>query len=329
MISHTLLKLLLTPAALVCAAATFAQVAMDLSLNRTVYMQYEPIYAAVTLRNDSGRALAFGHDPKLQGFVLFEIRDSKNNLVPKRPGAEINTTGLLLRAGEIKRLVIPVSKYYNLDPLGTYRMFAYVSHAQLPAEYQSKETRFQVSPGVEVWSKSVVIPDLTGKGEEKSVERTYSIRSMTEGPDRFFYLVVEDNDKVYGVIRIGKRIGQEQFRAEVDMLSRIHLLMPVSPKVFHYLAFALDGTCIANQHWKTTGTIPTLVRDPANGMVTLAGGAVARVGIDFQDPNAGKLTATQLLNENGDPLENTAPLPQPPRSSGLLDLGKEVVNPNR
>ena len=40
MISHTLLKLLLTPAALVCAAATFAQVAMDLSLNRTVYMQY-------------------------------------------------------------------------------------------------------------------------------------------------------------------------------------------------------------------------------------------------------------------------------------------------
>lgn len=93
MIYHTLLKLLLTPAALVCAAATFAQVAMDLSLNRTVYMQYEPIYAAVTLRNDSGRALAFGHDPKLQGFVLFEIRDSKNNLVPKRPGAEINTTG--------------------------------------------------------------------------------------------------------------------------------------------------------------------------------------------------------------------------------------------
>lgn len=329
MISHTLLKLLLTPAALVCAAATFAQVAMDLSLNRTVYMQYEPIYAAVTLRNDSGRALAFGHDPKLQGFVLFEIRDSKNNLVPKRPGAEINTTGLLLRAGEIKRLVIPVSKYYNLDPLGTYRMFAYVSHAQLPAEYQSKEARFQVSPGVEVWSKSVGIPDLTGKGEEKSVERTYSIRSMTEGPDRFFYLVVEDNDKVYGVIRIGKRVGQEQFRAEVDMLSRIHLLMPVSPKVFHYLAFALDGTCIANQHWKTTGTIPTLVRDPANGMVTLAGGAIARVGIDFQDPNAGKLTATQLLNENGDPLENAAPLPQPPRSSGLLDLGKEVVNPNR
>lgn len=69
MISHTLLKLLLTPAALVCAAATFAQVAMDLSLNRTVYMQYEPIYAAVTLRNDSGRALAFGHDPKHSGGV--------------------------------------------------------------------------------------------------------------------------------------------------------------------------------------------------------------------------------------------------------------------
>lgn len=329
MISQHLFKMLLLGSVLCGAVNSFAQVAMSLNLNRTVYMQYEPIYAAVTLRNDSGRTLAFGHDPKLQGFILFEIRDSKNNLVAQIPDTEFDTTGLLLRAGEIKRLVIPISKYYNLDHTGSYRVFAYISHIQLPAEYQSKEVSFQIVNGVKIWTQKVGIPDLTGKGEEKAVERVYSIHSMTEGPDRFLYLIVEDNHKVYGVVRIGKRIGLEQFRAEVDMLSRIHLLMPVSPKVFQYLAFALDGSCIANQHWKITNTIPTLVRDPANGMVTLVGGAVARAGIDYQDPNAGKITATQLLKENDSSVEGSNSRVKAPKSSGLLDLGKEVVNHNR
>ncbi len=327
MANSTISKHLLTLTLLICTVATFGQIAMEVSLNRTVYMQYEPIYAAVTLRNDSGRALPFGSNPKLQGFLLFEIRDSKNRVVPKRPGMEINTTGLLLRAGEIKNLVIPVSKYYDLDAIGNYRIIAYVSHAQLEQEYQSKEVSFSIGNGVTIWSKQVGIPDLTGNGEDKTVERTYSIRSISEGPDRFYYLVVEDNQKVYGVMRIGKRIGVEQFYAEVDMLSRIHLLMPISPRVFHYMSFSLDGACTTNQYWKTTSTIPTLVRDPANGMVTLVGGAIARVGIDFQDPNAGKLTATQLTNEDGESIEAPTPTRSAPRASGLVDLGKEAVTP--
>ena len=60
--------------AALCAAVTVsAQVAMDLTLNRSIYMQYEPIYACVTLRNDSGRPLIFGRKAELQGFLLFEI----------------------------------------------------------------------------------------------------------------------------------------------------------------------------------------------------------------------------------------------------------------
>ena len=46
---------------IVCTAATAsAQMGMDLPLNRSMYMQYEPIYACVTLRNDTGRPLVFG-----------------------------------------------------------------------------------------------------------------------------------------------------------------------------------------------------------------------------------------------------------------------------
>ena len=167
----------------------------------------------------------------------------------------------------------------------------------LPVEYKSRDLKFQVARGVDNWSRTVGIPNLSGKNSGKAVPRTYTIRSLVEGSNRYYYLIVEDAEKVFGVMRIGRAIGQEKFHAEIDMLSRIHLLMPVSPKVAHYLAFSLDGANIANEYRKTTSTIPSLLRDPVSGAVTLVGGEPARVGIDFKDPSYGKTRASRLIDD--------------------------------
>lgn len=102
---------------IVCTAATAsAQMGMDLTLNRSMYMQYEPIYACVTLRNDTGRPLVFGKNPKLQGFLLFEVTDQRGNVVPKRPGAELSVTGLILSPGQIKRMIVPINPLLPARP---------------------------------------------------------------------------------------------------------------------------------------------------------------------------------------------------------------------
>lgn len=319
-------KPLLAALLALAALGASAQMGLDIDLNRTVYMQYEPIYACISLRNDSGRALVFGNDPRLQGFILFEIRDMNGRLVPKRPGTEISVTGLVLGPGEVKRMVLPVNKYYDVDPLGTYRINVYLSHSMLPAEYKSRDLKFQVARGVDDWSRTVGIPDLSGKNSGKAVPRTYTIRSLVEGSNRYYYLIVEDAEKVFGVMRIGRAIGQEKFHAEIDMLSRIHLLMPVSPKVGHYLAFSIDGANIANEYRKTASTIPSLLRDPVSGTVTLVGGEPAQVGIDFKDPSYGKTRASKLIEDDED--DDTSGLPavtpqekrQAPTNRGLVDL---------
>ncbi len=313
----------------VFAGNLFAQIGMQVELNRTVFMQYEPIYACVTLRNDSGKALVFGDDPRLQGFILFDIRDAKGQQVPKRPNKEISVKALVLRPGETKPMVLPISQYYNLDPTGTYRVRAYVSHAMLPSEFQSPEALFRVDTGVTIWKRTVGIPDLSDnpKPDAPLQERTYSIRSLVEGPAKYYYLFVEDATHVYGVMRVGKALGQEPIKADIDMLSRIHLLIPITPKVFQYLSFGLDGSNTVNQYWKTSSTIPTMVRDPESGRIFVTGGAVARPGIDFKDPNAGKLTTAKLLDEyeeaykeeQPDKMEQTAPA-----AGGIVDLGAEL-----
>ena len=313
---------------IVCTAATAsAQMGMDLTLNRSMYMQYEPIYACVTLRNDTGRPLVFGKNPKLQGFLLFEVTDQRGNVVPKRPGAELSVTGLILSPGQIKRMIVPINRYYQLDRIGVYRVHAYVSHSQLPYEYKTKDLKFNVEPGVTVWKRSVGLPNLQPEQpvSEVAKARTYSLRSIIEGSTKAYYLVIDDDKMIYSVIRVGKAVGYEKFTAETDMLSRLHLLMPISPKVFHYLAFSPDGKKFADEYRKTSGTIPMLMRDPDTGIVTLLGGETARAGVDFADPNAGLVRVADLESaDDAQATGNRVAAPQPAKDTGLVDLGQNL-----
>lgn len=309
----------------VAALPAAAQIGIEVSLNRSIYMQFEPVYACVSLRNDSGRPLLFGADPRFQGFVLFDIRDRDGRPIPQRPNSGISVTGLMLRPGEVKRMVIPIHKYYDLDRTGRYTVSAFVSHNMLPHEYQSQSVRFRIERGVDVWSRTVGVADVdNSRGDAPQRSRTYTIRTMSENSYKYYYLVVEDDRHVYGVMRVGRVIFSERFSAEVDMLSRIHLLMPISPKVFHYLSFSIEGENVDNSYWKTTNTIPMLYRDPATGIVSRIGGGEARRGVDFRDPDRGAETLSQMMTADELSEAGNAPPPRAPRASGKVDLGRDM-----
>ncbi|MBO5899537.1 MAG: hypothetical protein J6Q80_02295, partial [Lentisphaeria bacterium] len=114
------LKFFLSLMLLFATIAAYSQIGMRIVLNRKVFMQYEPVYACVTIKNNTGRVLAFGNDPRLQGFVYFIVTDSKGRRVPKIEGKEISVLGLTLKPGEERNMVIAVNDYYNLDTPGIY-----------------------------------------------------------------------------------------------------------------------------------------------------------------------------------------------------------------
>ena len=297
-----------------------AQIGLAIKLNRSNYMRYENIFACITLRNDTGKPLLFGSTPNLQGFILFDIRDENNRPVPPRKDREITVTGLYLAPGMTKNMVIPLTRYYELTENGRYRVHAYVSHNAVSREFRSKDAAFRITEGLQVWRKKVGLPD-TGKNTSPAdAERIYSIKVLENNGFRSFYLQVEDPGHILAVTRIGNEVSYEKFHAEVDMLSRIHLLMPVAPRVYHYMSFNADGLNLASSYWKTTSTIPMLYRDPDSGIVTRVGGETARKGIDYRDPKEGYLSVSELLEDN-----SANPVPQAPRSETLVDLGENVM----
>ena len=297
-----------------------ARVAINLSFNRDVYMLFEHIYACVTLRNDSGRPLLFGGDPALQGFLLFDVRDSRNRPVYARRDSEISMTGLMLAPGEVRRMIFRLDKHYNLSRTGRYRIHAYVSHNLLKSEFRSKDVEIDISKGNTVWSRSVGVPDLEEKKKKTDrEERTYSLRTLTEKKTIGYYLVGEGEQNIYGVCRVGHVVGYEKFQAEVDMLSRLHLLLPVTSRIFHYLAFNYEGETLESSYWRVSETVPALIRSDKNGYVKRMGGVPARPGIDFVLPDRiGRISVSQILDES-------VRSKRPARYSGTVDLGKGVM----
>ena len=265
-----------------------AQVSMELQLNRSVYMQYEPVYAKLKLRNYSGQPLVFGVEDELKGEVLFEITRGTET-VAKIPAKDIPVSMNILMPGASLELVVPISQYYQIEKLGTYRVHAYLKHKMLKDMFRSNECRFEVNPGVEVWKRTVGIPDMlrvgeadSGKKQQEIKERTFSLRVMGENAVKHYYLVIEDKQYVYAVLRVGREVGMERYKVEVDMLSRLHLLIPISPKLFRYAIVNLDGRAEQDKYLKTTKTIPSLVLEKNTGRVYVAGGAEALPGVDYQ-----------------------------------------------
>jgi hypothetical protein len=266
------------------AETLLANIALKVELNRKNYLQYEPVYVKLIMRNDSGHVLAFGAHEKLRGSVIFEISDEFNNLIKRHKNQNIDIIGTIIKPGETKQMIINLGKYYNTIPAGKYTIMAYIKHAQLPLQYQSNKGHFNITEGHVVWERTVGIPDFIKTSQNKKISsRSYKLRTMFDGTDEIIFLTVENKKMVYAVRKVGYTIGESPPKCEIDLLSRLHLLLPISAKIFDYFIFDVNGKLEKREVYKRTGTIPILVRNQKNGTVVIAGGALARKNLDYHN----------------------------------------------
>ena len=260
-----------------------AQLAMSLKMNRTNYLQYEKIYVKIIIRNNSGHAIVFGENKRLQGKLLFKIIDNKNVPVSAIGKASYPMTGVIINAGQHKEFAIPVTNFYNLKKCGTYRIYAYVEHNMLEDVYRSKSATFEVSKGMVVWERPVGIPEfMLARKKSKIKKRIYKLVSLLEGSKRSNYLVIEDKRRVYSVLFLSSALGEERISHEVDHMSRLHLMIPMSPKIFVYLIVDVDGKIDEETVYKRTKTVPSIVRAPKSGKVYVTGGTHATKKRDYR-----------------------------------------------
>ena len=273
-------------------AAVFAQLSMKIMLSQDAYLQYEPIYVRVAIRNLSAHPLAFGEAGGLRGTIHFDIYPGGKNVfrIPPKNRLEMpSLTGAILQPGAVHNFTFKLSQYYDLRKLGPFSIKAVVSHPQLPSAYESNTVHCNVVEGMKVWGPVPVgIPDLESENPRTAVKkiktRRYSIVSYFTGKVTAYALILDDEEKNYMVRRIGFDLGSNlRPVCEIDFLSRLNVMIAASPTVFAYYQFNTDDKLERKKVYIKTSTTPTLVYDKDTGIVMPVGGREARREIDYEE----------------------------------------------
>jgi len=274
-------KVLITLVTIFTAHAGLSQVSIALETNRKNYHQYEPVLVQLTLRSFSGTPLIFGSKDGLEGGVTFEIQEPGYANSNQSEYIKLDLKNLILRPGIPEKRQINLSKYLTLNEIGKYRIKAIINHEQLQNDYESNSAFLNSSKGFFVWSTTAGIPDVLGNNKNKIKSITYKIDSLFDGQDRVYYLVVEDEKKIYKVSRIGHDLGTSKPQCMVDNMSRLHIMIQDGVKIFSYYIYETSGERVSHDIYKKTSSSPHLSTDPDTGEIIVTGGKIAEKGTDY------------------------------------------------
>ncbi len=265
-----------------------AQVALSVEMTQLHYLQYEPVYARVTMRNVSGHPLAFGENQGLRGELRFEIdTPSSGRFAPLLSKETPTMRGIILQPGTSRTFTYNVTAFYDVRRLGTYTLKAVISHPQLKSAYESNKVQFTIVTGETIWESIVGVPKYLQKQGDNSnmiATRRYRIVSYNTGEHFLYILLIEDKDNIYMVRRLGLDLGANlRPMCAVDDLSRLNVLVAASPKVYAYYQYDVTGKLEKKEVRIKSDTTPRLVVNKDLGTVVLNGGRGARRDLDYEE----------------------------------------------
>ena len=282
--------------ALLLPPSLFAQLAMKLELNKRNYIQYEQVHATLIVKNQSGHPIVFGENEKLKGKIRFEIETTSGENLKALPNSLYEIRDKLLKAGEQESFVFSLSKYFRFTKEGKYKAKAKVSHTQLSGEYESNEVEFSIVHGNVVWSTKVGVPSVTEEGEKgkKIEDREYSIISYHDGENKLYYLMVQDDNYVYGLASLGFDTGTRQPDHMIDRFSRLHILLQAGPDIYSYFIYDIECKLEEKTVYKRLKECAIkLFKDETTGRINVAGGVKASAGNDYIEEPISDTSATK------------------------------------
>lgn len=270
-----------------CSWNAFGQIAMKISLPQKNYLLYEPVYIRLDLRNVSGHPIVFGESKGLAGKLDFEIRSQKNgSFIPLTGTKSPSPKGIVLKPGAIKGFTCNLTQFYKLYSAGQYSVRAVISHPRMKRSYRSNDLNFTITEGKKIWEGVVGIPEDMLKEEDKHNIRTrkYSVLSYSNGRNGLYILKIEDPRKIYCLRHLGYNLGNMLLpQCAVDNLSRLHVLIAGSHKVFSYCVFDVNGKLVSSEVRLKTRTVPRLAINRELGTVVLSGGRKAQKDRDYEE----------------------------------------------
>jgi len=286
-----------------------AQVTVDLSIKRTIFVAYEPLLATVRITNLTGARLLLA-DVQSKKWFGFQIETLDGRPIPPSdPDYEIPP--IQIEPGDSITRTVNLTQLYPLGDLGSYRIRASVYVAELSSYFTSPPLTVEVTEGRLIWQQTVGVPGGAGIA---GTTRTISLLTHRLEDKTGLYLRIEDKSAgiIYCTHRLGDCISFGKPEIQLDAENGIHILQNNIPREFIYSRVGLDGKILERLTYSAPKDRPQLVR-ANDGSVSVQG------GIPY-DPKASP-TPTVIPKLSDRPAALNAPIPSlaaeksPPPSS--------------
>ncbi len=269
--------------AAIWAADTHAQLGVRLEFDRECYLKYEPVYGMITVRNYTGNTLIFGESDakETRGMLRFIVKTNKGLDASSVAGDFNPVDGLILGAGETRKIRLMLNNYLRLQRDDVYTVSVQIGHPRLSHDIRSDPASFEIASGLPVWEKTVGVPASNSLKQVESRHITVLLLKQKEG--ELYCLKIEDDKSVYAVSRLGPRLSGADPVCDVDALSNIHLLFQVRPRLYSYRVYDCNGTLKQDKYFVMHDSIPRLHHERELGRVSVKGGREAVKGVDYAE----------------------------------------------
>ncbi len=267
-----------------------AQLRLGAATDRDRYIAYEPIQLSLRIRNDSGNALTFEEYPGREALRLTCQRDGV--LRPETRNATALIEGLQLAPGQERVLTVQINENFTVAKGGRYELTAQIGHPRFRFDFRTQPILFEVLEGAPEWTRELGVPELDDAAPIR--DRQVSLLVVPDKPYPIYALQVRDDEFIYALKRLGRRIIAAPPDCDIDAMSNIHILMRLSSRLFVHRVFDYNGGLKQEGFRVLDNTTPGLYRDPDKGVIRVVGGSAAVEGTDYTILPGGEATATEL-----------------------------------
>jgi len=233
------------------------QVSLDLEHYRLV--RFEPINAFITIVNKSATPyVADSRTGASDARLRFEIYRGPND--PVQPLHRESPVPLLVVApGEEKKVLVQLSRWYDLTPQGGYNVT--VAADWRGRSFLSRIVRFEVENGIPLANVIRSVPDCP------EMIWKYSLRYLArEGMERLFLSVDEEEDGVnHGVFDLGRLVRVSNPRLEVTESGTVMVVHQSGKDCFVWSLFkaSKDGVVLVGQSFhREDGSLYPITSNP-------------------------------------------------------------------
>jgi hypothetical protein len=228
-----------------------AQIRMELKLQHSVYLQYEPVMAALSINNDSDKPIVVHASETNANAIRLEVRRQRD-----RPVERINdkpiVAELSLAPGSTKDIMVDLSQWYDLVAMGRYAVRGVVEHEG--QTYETEDTAIDVVRGIDLANVSRRVTGAVTK------IRAFSLRYWPrEGKEYLFLCVTEEPGGLsYGVFPLGQVVRVFPPTIEVNREGTVQVVLQANKEYFSRCVFKSEpaGVTFVDQSFQARTVTP-------------------------------------------------------------------------